>query len=317
MIKTTLTGIACILILLACSEKPEPEAPKPKTAAPIPAAAITEFSGEKALEHIKKITAFGPRPAQSKAYQKTLIYLEEYLHGLGWKTRRNTFQALTPLGRVTFTNLLARYLPDGEPDWSTSPSFLVSGHLDTKKYNDKTFLGANDSGSSTGVMLELARVLSEHDDAALQVELVFFDGEEAMNKNIVFRKDGLYGSTNYAKNLLKRKTRPSLGIVLDLVGDHRVPLLIGGDSHSSAVAHSRTAVKTLGLEKAISFPKTSILDDHIPLMTFANLPVLHLIGEFSSMDYWHTDRDTLDQLSPTALENSGKLTLQVLHQMTN
>lgn len=317
MIKTVLFNFVALLFLAACGEEKEEPPIKILNAGPIPKAVVAEFSGQNAFDHIKKLTAFGPRPPQSEGYKKSLTYLEETLKKLGWKTKRSSFQALTPVGRITFTNLLARYLPEGNLDWNTSTNFILGGHLDTKPYSDKVFLGVNDSGSSTGVMLEMARVLSKHPEAALNVELVFFDGEEAMREKMVFREDGLYGSSNYAKNLRKRKTRPSLGIVIDLVGDPKVPLFIGGDSHPGAIAQSRKAATTLGLDKAVSFPRTSILDDHVPLMAFANIPVLHIIGDFQSMDYWHTAEDTLDKITPGALENTGKLTLQVMYQMTN
>jgi hypothetical protein len=61
----------------------------------------------------------------------------------------------------------------------------------------------------------------------------------------------------------------------------------------------------------------TIIDDHVPLMNRANLPVLHLIGNFSEANYWHQKGDTLDKITFGALENTGKLTLQVLHQLTN
>ena len=316
MIKTALTGLAALFLLIACGDKEEAPPLKILNAGPVPKAAVDEFSGQNAFDHIEKLTSFGPRPPQSEGYQKSLKYLEDTLQELGWKTKRSSFQSLTPLGRVSFTNLLARYLPEGEPDWTTSTTFLVSGHLDTKPYSDKVFLGVNDSGSSTGVMLEMARVLSKYQEAALNVEFVFFDGEEAMREKMEFRKDGLYGSSNYAKNLRKRKTRPSLGIVIDLVGDPKVPLFIGSDSHPGAIAQSRNATTALGLDQAVTFPGTSILDDHVPLMAFANIPVLHIIGDFENMDYWHTAEDTLDKITPGALENAGKLTLQVIHQIT-
>lgn len=320
MIKTALIALASLFLLIACGEKKTPPPPAALTALdaqPLPKEAVAAFSGQNALAHIVKLTSFGPRPPQSEGYQKSLEYLETTLKDLGWKTKRVSFEATTPIGKVTFTNLLARYLPGSEPNWKISTKFLVSGHLDTKSYPDKVFLGVNDSGSSTGVLLEMARVLSKHPKAALDTELVFFDGEEAMLENIVLGKDGLYGSTHYAQSLRQRRTRPAFAIVLDLVGDPKVPLFVGGDSQPRPIAQARKAVTALGLNKAVDFPNTSIVDDHVPLMTFANLPVLHLIGDFKNMPYWHTDQDTLEQITPGALENAGKLTLQVIHQMSN
>lgn len=316
MIKTTIAGILALLIFISCDEKKEPQPLEILSLAPVPETAVGEFLGKNAFAHIERLTEFGPRPPESEGYAKSLRYLETYLHSIGWKTKRSSFQAQTPVGRMNFTNLIARFAPNGQPNWRASPAFLVSGHLDSKRYPTKKFLGVNDGGSSTGVMLEMARVLAEHKGAALNVELVFFDGEEAILEDMVFRKDGLYGSTNYAKQLNKRISKPSLGIVIDLVGDPKVDLLIGRDSSPAATSATQLAAKTLQIENEVTLAPAGILDDHVPLIVFANLPVLHLIGDFQKMPYWHKEGDTLDKITPGALENTGKLTLQVLHQLT-
>ena len=328
MIKTVLTGIVALLLFIACDrDQEEISVTKDLVSGPVPKTSLDEFSGQKAYDHIVKLTSFGPRPPKSEGYEKSLKYLEAIMKEYGWATKRSSFQATTPVGKISFTNLIARYQPEGEPDWTNSPKFVIGGHLDSKPYSDKVFLGVNDSGSSTGVMLEIARVLAKNPAAALNVEFVFFDGEEAMLEDMTYeldgprrtirRQDGLYGSTNYAKRLAKRRKKPSLAFVLDLIGDSKVPLFVGGDSNPRAIAHSKRAVETLGLQKIVKFPRTSVLDDHVPLIVFANLPVLHLIGDFQSMPYWHKKGDTLDKISPEALGNAGKLTLQVLHQLTN
>ncbi|MDB4544305.1 M28 family peptidase, partial [Akkermansiaceae bacterium] len=283
-------GLATLLSLLpSCGEKEPPAGSSPSIpTAPIPAKAVTEFSGDMAMEHVVAINEFGPRPAESEGYQKSLAYLEKALNKLGWKTSRQEFPSTTPLGKVNFTNLLARYSPDSEPDWSLSPPYLLGGHLDSKRYSDIVFLGANDGGSSTGVMVEVARVLSQHGNAARQVELVFFDGEEAMLKNIDPKRDGLYGSRYFAGHLKSRKNKPYAGIIIDLVGDAKVPLQIGLDSHKNLHSHARVAARSLGLEKVVVDAAGGIIDDHIPLINNANVPCLHLIGDFQKMPYWHT-----------------------------
>ena len=317
MIKTTFAGIIALLVFIACGEK-EKE-PQSITGALITGAiakeTIIEFSGENAFAQVSALTAFGPRPIGSEAYQKSLQYLETQLANFGWKTKRQTFTGITPIGPQEFTNLLARYTPDSEPDWNSSTPFLLCSHLDTKLFAEFEFLGVNDSGSSTGVLVELARVLSFKNEGARNIELVFFDGEEAILKNIN-RKDGLYGSRYYASQLDKRSVKPQIGIVLDIVGDPEIPLLIGGDTHQKLGNHAHSAASKLGLKNWVKRHTGSILDDHIPLMSRANLAVLHLIGNFSEAAYWHKKGDTLDKITPGALKNTGQLTLQILHQLT-
>ncbi len=316
MIKTTIVGIAALLLFIACSKKKDADSSAPAAiTGTIPLESVSGFSGEKAYAHVEALTAFGPRPPESEAYEKSLAYLENYLTALGWKTKRQSFKGITPIGPIAFTNLLARYSPDAEPDWTVSPPYLIGSHLDTKRFPDFQFVGANDSGSSTGVLAELARVLSTQGEPAKNIELVFFDGEEAFLENIRGR-DGLYGSKYYASQLNNRSVKPRLGMVLDIVGDPKLPLLIGGDSEKNLVAHTQAAAKTLGIQNWVKAHSDSIIDDHIPLMSKANLPVLHLIGSFMDATYWHKADDTLDKITPGALENTGKLTLQVMHQLT-
>lgn len=317
MIKPLASGLSALFLLASCSDKEDPE-PKPigiKTS-PIPKEAVSKLSGAKAFAHVEKLTSFGPRPPESDGYRKSLSYLEGELAKLGWKTQRQTFRSSTPIGPINFTNLLARYSPDSTPDWNASVPFLVCSHLDTKRYTNFVFVGSNDSGSSTGLLVEMARVLSEHGDAAKSVELVFFDGEEAILENIRGR-DGLYGSKYYAGQLNNRTNKPRLGIVLDIVGDINLPLLIGSDSHENLKAHTTAAATTLGISNKVVQHDMPITDDHVPLMSRAHLPVLHLIGDFSKASYWHKPGDTMENISPQALENTGRLTLQVLHQLTS
>jgi hypothetical protein len=317
VIKTIFAGILVLILFIACGEKEEE--PKPITGATIAGTiseeSVSEFSGKNAFAHVEALTAFGPRPIGSEAYQKSLQYLETELAKLGWKTKRQTFTGITPIGPQEFTNLLARYSPDSDPDWNSSTPFLLCSHLDTKLFAEFEFLGVNDSGSSTGVLVEMARVLSVKNEGAKNVELVFFDGEEAILKNIQ-SKDGLYGSRYYAAQLDKRLIKPQIGIVLDIVGDPKIPLLIGGDTHQKLESHTRSAASKLNLQNWVQPHAGTILDDHVPLMNRANLAVLHLIGNFSDADYWHEKGDTLDKITPGALENTGKLTLQILHQLT-
>ena len=317
MIKTTFAGIIALVLFIACGEKEEK--PKPISGAPISGTfseeTVADFSGKNAFAHVEALTAFGPRPIGSEPYQKSLQYLETELAKLGWKTTRQIFTGITPIGPQKFTNLLARYSPDSDPDWNSSTPFLLCSHLDTKLFAEFEFLGVNDSGSSTGVLVEMARVLSEKNEGAKNVELVFFDGEEAILKNIQ-SKDGLYGSRYYASQLDKRSVKPQIGIVLDIVGDPNIPLLIGGDTHKTLQNHAKSAAAKLSLQKWVTPYPGEILDDHVPLMNRANLAVLHLIGDFNRATYWHKKGDTLDKITPDALENTGKLTLQVLHQLT-
>ncbi len=118
-----------------------------------------EFSGEKALAHVQRLVDLGPHPVGSKAIEKARDYIEEQLRHSGWQVRRQAFTDDTPRGKTHFVNLIARFSGDAK---AASPSFLLGSHYDTKLFDTIQFVGANDGGSSTGLLLELARVLGNH-----------------------------------------------------------------------------------------------------------------------------------------------------------
>src|SRR5262245_33223435 len=155
-----------------------------------------DFSGEKALAHVQRLVDFGPHPAGSGAIEKARDYIEEQLRHSGWQVTRQAFTDDTPRGKVHFVNLIARFSGDGN---AASLSFLLSSHYDTKLFDAIRFVGANDGGSSTGLLLELARVIGQRPSLARKIELAFFDGEEAYEN--FSETDGLYGSRYFAKQL--------------------------------------------------------------------------------------------------------------------
>src|SRR5260370_29459243 len=90
------------------------------------------------------------------------------------------------------------------------------------------FVGANDGGSSRGVLLELARVIGQHPDVARKIELVFFDGEEAFEQ--FSDTDGLYGSRYFARELQSGGTKQFRGgILFDMVGDRSLGIQLPSD----------------------------------------------------------------------------------------
>src|SRR5438128_8004605 len=135
-----------------------------------------EFSVEKALAHVQRLVDFGPRPSGSKALENSRQYIEKELNASGWEVRRQEFSTDTPRGKMQFVNLIVQFSGHGK---RTAPSFLLCSHYDTKTFDTIRFIGANDGGSSTGLLLELAGVLTHHPGLASKIELVFFDGEEA------------------------------------------------------------------------------------------------------------------------------------------
>jgi Zn-dependent M28 family amino/carboxypeptidase len=266
-----------------------------------------EFSGEKALAHVQALVDLGPRPPGSEAIEKARTYLTNQLELFGWKVTRQVFTDDTPRGKVEFVNLIATFAGK-----DSAPSFLVCSHYDTKTFDTARFVGANDGGSSNGVLLELSRVLAQRPDLARKAELVFFDGEEAYE--VFSQTDGLYGSRYFAKQLVaESKTKQFRGgVVLDMVGDRSLTITLPPDSPAEMARDIFASAEALNLRKYFTYFDRDIMDDHTPLNA-AGIPTIDLIDfDFAA---WHTPEDTIDKLSAESLRTVGAVASYYLSEM--
>jgi hypothetical protein len=265
-----------------------------------------DFSGDKALAHVQAMVDLGPRVPGSEAIEKTRAYLIRQLEGAGWKVERQSFSDDTPRGKKQFVNLLATF---GAP---SAPSFLVCSHYDTKTFDNARFVGANDAGSSTGVLLELARVLAGRPELASKVELVFFDGEEAYEA--FTDTDGLYGSRYFAKQLAAQDKAKLFqgGVLFDMVGDKSLTITLPPDSPPELASGIFASADALKLRKHFTYFDRDITDDHTPLNDIG-IPVIDLID----FDYppWHTPEDTIDKLSAESLRITGAVAAYYLAEL--
>jgi glutaminyl-peptide cyclotransferase len=265
-----------------------------------------DFSGDKALAHVQAMVDFGPRPPGTAAIEKTRAYLIKQLEMSGWKVQRQNFSDDTPRGKVQFVNLIATF---GK---QAAPSFLVCSHYDTKTFDNARFVGANDGGSSTGILVEMARVLAERPDLARNVELVFFDGEEAY---VAFTDtDGLFGSRYFAKQLAAENKAKQFrgGILLDMVGDKSLTITLPPDSPAELARGIFASADALNLRKHFTYFDRDMTDDHTPLNEIG-IPVIDLID----FDYppWHTPDDTIDKVSADSLRVTGAVACHFLSEV--
>lgn len=266
-----------------------------------------EFSGDKALAHVQAMVDLGPRPPGTEAIEKTRTYLTKQLELFGWTVARQAFTDDTPRGKIEFVNLVATFAGTDR-----APSFLVCSHYDTKTFDTARFVGANDGGSSTGVLLELARVLAQRPDLARKAELVFFDGEEAYE--VFSETDGLYGSRYFAKQLAaEAKTKQFRGgILLDMVGDRSLTITLPPDSPAEMARDIFASAEAVNFRKHFTYFDRDITDDHTPLNA-VGIPTIDLIDfDFAA---WHTPEDTIDKLSAESLRTVGAVVSYYLSEM--
>ena len=281
---------------VGCAKKPAESTSKP----------WEEFSGGNALQHVQRLTDLGPRPPGSDALEKSRLYITKQLERSRWQVTRQSFTDVTPRGNVEFVNLVARH---PSQDAKVMPVFLLCSHYDTKIFDSVRFVGANDGGSSTGALLEIARVLDSHPELAAKIELVFFDGEEAYET--FSETDGLYGSRYFAKHLPEPKQQFAGGILLDMIGDRALTITLSPDSPAEMTRDIFASAEALKLRDRFTYFQSSIMDDHTPLNA-AGIPTIDLID----FDFppWHTADDTMDKISAESLQTVGAVTLYYLSQ---
>jgi hypothetical protein len=268
-----------------------------------------EFSGASALEATKRVVAFGPRPPGSSASRKLQDYIRSRLKPLGCEITDDSFTASTPVGVVKMMNIIARFAG------TSGKAVVFSGHYDTKPMPGVDFIGANDGGSSTGLLLELARALAAskrtHD-----VYLVWFDGEEAYVQYTA--TDGFYGSRHLAQRWDKDGTLSKVVALInvDMIGDRDLGIMKEQYSSETLNALIWSAAADLGYGKHFLNEGGAVYDDHIQFI-HRGVPAANLIdfdyGPGNS--YWHTPKDTLDKLSARSLEVVGKVLLNVLERL--
>jgi peptidase M28-like protein len=258
-----------------------------------------EFSGEKAFAHVQRLVDFGPRPPGSEALEKCRDYIESQLRLLGWQVSRQAFTDDTPRGKVRFVNLIARFPSHA----SGATSFLLCAHYDTKTFDTIRFVGANDGGSGTGLLLELARVLAQHPNLAAKIEFAFFDGEEAYEN--FSEKDGLYGSRYFAAQLGDSGAKQFHGgILFDMVGQRSLKITLPTDTPAEIARDIFSSAEALKLRSYFTYLDREMIDDHTPLNAIG-IPTIDLID--FSFAWWHTAEDTIDKLSAQSLHVVGSV----------
>ncbi len=266
----------------------------------------SDFSGARALDEVRKAVSFGPRPAGSAASKRMQAWISEELKERGWEVTEDRFNAQTPGGAVPMTNLVAKR------SGLSGRAVVISGHTDTKKFPFR-FVGANDGGSSTGLLLELARALRE-ENLRNDVWLVFLDGEEAVRE--WSDSDSLYGSRQLAAQWAADGSLKHVVALInvDMIGDRDLQILDESNSTPALRQMLRDAAARLGYSRHIAREPAEIEDDHIPFLR-QGVPAIDLIdfdyGPGNS--WWHTAADTPDKLSASSLRVTGSLVIEMLH----
>lgn len=196
---------------------------------PAIAAMIAEVSPDSLHSHINKLVSFGTR--------HTMSTVTDPKRGIGaarqWVLSRFNEFAKQSGGRMTATIDTWTLQPDGRrvdvaheignvmatlkgTDSNDDRIFMVSGHIDSRVSdvnNRESYApGANDDGSGTAAVIELARVMSKHSFPATII-FVAVSGEE----------QGLLGANHLAERAVAEKWNLEALLNNDIMGSNHSP----------------------------------------------------------------------------------------------
>ena len=191
-------------------------------------------------------------------------------------------------------------------------SLSIASHYDTNyPLRNTSYVGANDGGSSSALLLEFANQLRGKPREGYSIWLVWDDAEEAIKPDteVAFLDDSLYGIRHLAEKWEADGTLKKIKAFLlaDMIGD--ADLNVDRDGNSTAWLEEVVyeAATRLGYQSHF-FAHTvpGVDDDHIPFVK-RGVPSADLIDfDYGYNDvFWHTVQDTADKLSPKSLEIAG------------
>ncbi len=257
------------------------------------------------MQYVKEVVAFGPRPPGSAAHAK----LEQYILGKlkGVDVEQDRFTAQTPAGKFPMNNIIAKF------PGKKNGIIVVAGHYDTLYSQPKNFVGANDGGSSTALLLALADQLRGRQLDGYSVWLLWTDGEEAFVNWTA--TDSAYGSRQLAHKWQQDGTAKQVKafILVDMIGDADLDILKDTNSTPWLCDVVYQAASNLGYQSHFFRWRNAIDDDHMPFAR-VGIPVVDLI-DFSygyNNVFWHTPEDTVDKLSPQSLAITADVVLETI-----
>lgn len=278
---------------------------------PSDSAPLASINASRAFQYTKEVTGFGPRPIGSANHKK----LEEYIHAhlKGDAVEEDSFTADTPEGKFPVHNIIDKF------PGSKNGIIVIAGHYDTPYYLRNTgFVGANDGGSSTGMLLELANQFRGKKRDGYSVWLLFSDGEEAVKEWT--DTDSVYGTRHMADVWQKDGTLPKIKafILQDMIGD--ADLNVDRDQNSTPWLEDLVyqAASRYGYQSHFFERTMDDRDDHIPFAK-KGVPVADLIDLNYGYGnaFWHTPQDTMDKVSGKSLQIAGDTILESVHMLDN
>jgi glutaminyl-peptide cyclotransferase len=275
--------------------------------------AQARFDGTKALDYTRQFVSIGPRWPTSPGHIKAEAFLRSHFQRAHDQLEEDAFTASTPIGPVAMRNFIVRY------PGKKNGVIVLGTHYETNyPLRNIGFVGANDGGATTGLLLTIGDRLHADTTGGKKLDgysvwLVFFDGEEAFNT--WSRSDSTYGSRHLAAKWGRDGTlnRLKAFMLADMIGDKDLDIQRESNSTGWLVLLVGQAARRYGYERNFFHQEMAVEDDHLPFVE-RGVPSIDVIdldyGPGNS--YHHTAKDTLDKVSARSLTIDGDVFLETI-----
>ena len=256
-----------------------------RSAVPFVEDLVNKVTRDRFEADIQKLVSFRTRHSNSDGYVKATTFARDKLDAMNYQTR---LQTLTVDDKPTH-NVIADKPGHGS---EAREVVIVTAHLDSINLQGGPSApapGADDNGSGSAGVLEIARVFQNH-RGIHDLRLILFGGEE----------EGLFGSKHYVATLdAADKARIRCVVNMDMIAALNSPtrsVLLEGAPLSQSTIDGLSEAASTYTDLAVEVSLNPFASDHVPFIK-ADIPaVLTIEGADNTNGSIHSDKDTLEKL---------------------
>jgi len=291
------------------------------------------FNADSAYAFCAAQCDFGPRIMNSEAHERCAQWIEGKFRQYGYDVFMQHADLKGYDGTVLkSTNILAR-----SPRSRQGDAVLLCAHWDSRPWADndpdernwhKPVMAANDGASGVAVMLELARLIQQHDSLATAVDFICFDAEDwgvPQWSDATDSDSWALGAQHWAAHPAPLNPKDyQYAVLLDMVGGQGARFYREGYS----MQHARRIVEKVWQAASAAgysgyFPMQDggyVTDDHVPVNEVAGIPCVDIINCYPDCEQssfgptWHTVNDDMQHIDKNTLEAVGQTLVQLLYQ---
>jgi glutaminyl-peptide cyclotransferase len=285
---------------------------------------VPEFSSDNAYQYIVDQVSMGPRVPNTSAHREAIQYFNRHFREFAGNNSVfvQSFQTEVYGDTLNLYNLIASFGVEH------SDRILLAAHWDSRPRAeedpndpDSPILGADDGASGVAVLMEFAKIFSEH-QLPIGVDIILFDGEDY---GLPSDLDNYFlGSRHWGNNQPVPGYSPRFGILLDMVGGENAVFPKEGYSMRFApnlVDEIWSIAKEFNYSDLFIDERGGMIaDDHIIVERLTGIPMINIIhhrldaaGNVNFPPYWHTHNDNLEIIDKDVLQAVGEVLLELIY----